>query len=66
MDAERETVLENVLLESELPGDIPLKSREFMIPYSLSRLAYLIRIVQQEGIDCLELVQNLFPRKRMR
>ncbi len=63
-DAERETFLKNVLLENELPGDIPLKAREFKIPYSLSRLAYLVRIDQQEGVDCLELVQNLFPERK--
>ena len=55
--AEREAFLKNVLLENELPGDIPLKAREFKIPYSSSRLAYLIRIEQAEEIDCIEILQ---------
>ncbi len=63
-DAERESFLKNVLLENELPGDIPLKAREFKIPYSNTRLAYLIRIEQAEEIDCLEILQSLFPDRR--
>lgn len=63
-DAEREAFLKNVLLENELPGDIPLKAREFKIPYSVPRLAYLIRLEQAEEIDCLEIMQNLFPDRR--
>ena len=63
-DADREAFLKNVLLENELPGDIPLKAREFKIPYSLSRLAFLVRIEQPEGTDCLELIQNLFPDRK--
>lgn len=63
-DAEREAFLKNVLLENELPGDIPLKAREFKIPYTLPRLAYLIRIAQAEEVDCLEILQHLFPDRR--
>jgi carbohydrate diacid regulator len=61
---EREAFLKNVLLENELPGDIPLKAREFKIPYTASRLAYLIRIEQADEIDCLEILQNLFSDKK--
>ncbi len=63
-DADCDAFLKNVLLENELPGDIPLKAREFKIPYSNQRLAYLIRIEQAEEIDCLEILQNLFPDRR--
>jgi carbohydrate diacid regulator len=63
-EAEREAFLKNVLLENELPGDIPLKAREFKIPYSTQRLAFLIRIEQAEEVDCLEILQNLFPDRR--
>ena len=55
-DAEKEAFLKNVLLENELPGDIPLKAREYKIPYSLPRLAFLIRFEQAEEIDCLEIL----------
>ena len=63
-EAEREAFLKNVLLENELPGDIPLKAREFKIPYTSQRLAFLIRFEQAEEIDCLEILQNLFPDRR--
>ena len=63
-EAEREAFLKNVLLENELPGDIPLKARDFKIPYSTPRIAYLIRMVQAEEIDCIEILQNLFPDRQ--
>jgi carbohydrate diacid regulator len=63
-DAEREAFLKNVLLENELPGDIPLKAREFKIPYSVPRVAFLIRIEQAEELDCMEILYNMFPDQR--
>ena len=63
-DVEREAFLKNVLLENELPGDVPLKAREYKIPYSTPRLAFLIRIDHAEEVDCLEILQNLFPDRR--
>lgn len=63
-DAEREAFLKNVLLENELPGDIPLKAREFKIPYSIPRVAFLIRIEQAEELDCMEILYNMFPDQR--
>ncbi len=62
--AERESFLKNVLLENELPGDVPLKAREFKIPYSTPRLAYLIRIDREEELDGIEILQNMFPNRR--
>ena len=43
---------------------LPFKVREFKIPYSCPRLAYLIRIEQAEVIDCIEILQNLFPDRK--
>jgi carbohydrate diacid regulator len=63
-DVDREAFLKNVLLENELPGDVPLKAREYKIPYSVPRLAFLIRIDHAEEVDCLEILQNLFPDRR--
>lgn len=63
-DAEQEAFLKNVLLENELPGDIPLKAREFRIPYSLPRLAFLVRFEQAEEIDCMEILDNLFSEMK--
>ncbi len=63
-EVERESFLKNVLLENELPGDIPLKAREFKIPYSLTRLAFLIRFEKAEELDCIEILENMFPDQR--
>lgn len=41
-EEESEGFLKNVLLENELPGDIPLKAREYRIPFSLTRQALLL------------------------
>lgn len=63
-DVERDAFLKNVLLENELPGDVPLKAREYKIQYTTPRLAFLVKIDQAEEVDCLEIVSNLFPDKR--
>ncbi len=60
-DAERETFIKNILLENELPGDIPLKSREFKISYATRRVVFLIRVLQSDGPSCVETLHNLFP-----
>lgn len=63
-DAEREAFLKNVLLENELPGDIPLKAREFKIPFTQTRLAFLIRFDQADETDSLEILRSLFPDRQ--
>ena len=63
-DAERETFIKNILLENELPGDIPLKSREFKVPYAVRRIVFLIRVAQSEGPSCVEILHNLFPDRK--
>ncbi len=63
-DAERETFIKNILLENELPGDIPLKSREFKVPYAVSRVVFLIRVMQNESSFCMEILHNLFPDRK--
>jgi len=63
-DAERETFIKNILLENELPGDIPLKAREFKVPYALRRIVFLIRVAQSEAPSCVEILHNLFPDRK--
>ncbi|NLJ71318.1 MAG: hypothetical protein GX328_07685 [Clostridiaceae bacterium] len=48
-EEESEGFLKNVLLENELPGDIPLKAREYRIPYTHPRQALLINF--KENFD---------------
>lgn len=42
-DIESQSFLKNVLLENELPGDIPLKAREYRIAYNQTRQVILLR-----------------------
>jgi carbohydrate diacid regulator len=60
-DTERATFIKNILLENELPGDIPLKAREFKIPYALNRIVFIIRVPRTDGPECLDILQNLYP-----
>ncbi|MBN1892481.1 MAG: helix-turn-helix domain-containing protein [Clostridiales bacterium] len=59
-DTERSSFIKNILLENELPGDIPLKAREFKIPYTLNRIVFIIRVSRADGPDCLDIIQNLY------
>lgn len=64
-DAERESFLKKVLLENELPGDIPLKAREFKIPYAATRVAFIVKVDLSEGLDCIEIMQSMFPDRKV-
>ncbi len=63
-DAERDTFIKNILLENELPGDIPLKAREFKVPYAMRRVVLLVRVAQNEGSSCVEILHGLFPDRK--
>lgn len=64
-DSDRDALLKNILLENELPGDIPLKAREYRIPYAALRVVYLMRIKEENSMDCLEVLKNMFPNRKM-
>lgn len=54
---EKYTFLKNVLLENELPGDIPLKAREYNIDYFMKRQALLLNfneINEEQGLAALD------------
>lgn len=58
-DVERQTFLKNVLLENELPGDIPLKAREYKVVYSQCRQAMLIRFSEPCDSGSQQYIQSL-------
>lgn len=60
-DNERTTYIKNILLDNELPGDIPLKARDFKMPYSLDRVVFVVRVSRADGPECLYVLQNMFP-----
>lgn len=59
-DSEKDAFIKSVLLENELPGDIPLKARNFKIDCSGSRFVMVVRTSADDGSDALEVLQNLY------
>ncbi|NLB50590.1 MAG: PucR family transcriptional regulator [Clostridiaceae bacterium] len=55
----KQLFLKNVLLENELPGDIPLKAREFRIRYNARRTVLLVHFKPEEFKACLETLTDL-------
>lgn len=47
----RESLLKNVLLENELPGDIPLKVRDYKISFNARRIVYEIFMPHNQAVD---------------
>lgn len=64
-DAERELFTKNVLLENELPGDIPLKARGFKIDYTVPRFVMVIRTAREDGNEALEALQNFYSDSKV-
>ncbi|HZJ69028.1 MAG TPA: helix-turn-helix domain-containing protein [Candidatus Eisenbacteria bacterium] len=58
-EEESEGFLKNVLLENELPGDIPLKAREFRIPYSQPRQAILLNFSENYDLQVKSALNNI-------
>ncbi|NLB27797.1 MAG: PucR family transcriptional regulator [Clostridiaceae bacterium] len=55
----KQVFLKNVLFENELPGDIPLKAREYRIRYNARRIVLLVRFKPEEFKACLEALTEL-------
>ncbi|MDO5033522.1 MAG: helix-turn-helix domain-containing protein [Eubacteriales bacterium] len=60
LNDERSSFLKNVLLENELPGDIPLKARELKIDYFLSRQVILLSFGEACDQTCVNLIKTQF------
>jgi carbohydrate diacid regulator len=58
---EKETFIKNVLLENELPGDVPLKARDLKIAYPVPRQIYIVRVNPGKSADVLTVLEHLFP-----
>lgn len=64
-DSDRDDLIKNVLLENELPGDIPLKAREYRIPYAALRVVFLIQVSEETSMESLEVMRSLYPNRKM-
>ncbi|MDO5733869.1 MAG: helix-turn-helix domain-containing protein [Eubacteriales bacterium] len=58
---EKMAFLKNVLLENELPGDIPLKARTLKVDFHRPRKAILLRMPNADNREVLNLLEHLFP-----
>lgn len=59
-DAEKELFTKSVLLENELPGEIPIKAREFKINCNEPRLVIVVRTDAEDGVHTLDILQNVY------
>lgn len=60
---EKQAFLKNILLENELPGDIPLKAKDYQIPFAERRQAMLIRLEPGETINPLKVVEEVLAER---
>ena len=60
-DMERQSFIKNVLLENELDSDVPLKAREYKIPYLNPRQALLLHFKDPCDTAQLEKIIELMP-----
>lgn len=63
-EADFNAFLKNILLENELPGDIPLKAREFKIAYAAKRCAFLVSIDESECQNVIDILRSLYPNRQ--
>ena len=55
--------VKNIILNNVLPGDIPLRAKEFHLDYNTYRVAVLIKTENMKGLYAYEVIQDLFPDK---
>lgn len=60
-EADFNSFLKNILLENELPGDIPLKARDYKIAYATKRCAFLICVKENDCQSVVDILRNMFP-----
>jgi carbohydrate diacid regulator len=55
--------VKNVILDNILPGDIYIKSKELHFPSDVSRVVFLIRLVDSGDYSTFDVIQGMFPEK---
>lgn len=60
---DRTNFVKNVILDNILPGDIYVKSKELHFPSDVSRVVFLVRILESKDYSTFDIIQNLFPEK---
>lgn len=60
----QDSLLKNVLLENELPGDIPVKAKEYKIPFVARRVAYVVHTPAHAIKDVLPVLKDFIIHKK--
>lgn len=55
--------IKSIIMDNILPGDISIRANELHIPYSVPRVAFLIKMRKTNEIYSREIIQSLFPDK---
>lgn len=55
--------VKNIILNNLLPGDIPLRAKEFHLDYNAYRVALLVNTEKVKDIYAYDVIQELFPNK---
>jgi carbohydrate diacid regulator len=55
--------VKNVILDNILPGDIFIKSKELHFNADVSRIVFLIRLVDSGDYSTFDIIQGMFPEK---
>ncbi|GHU53619.1 hypothetical protein FACS1894132_06280 [Clostridia bacterium] len=60
---DRDNFIKNVVLENILPGDMLVKIRDLKLNNDVSRVVFLIRLINGGEASAFDIVRNLFPDK---
>ena len=55
--------IKNIIMDNVLPGDIPLRAKEFHLTYNAYRVAFLIKTENIKEVYTYDVIQGLFPNK---
>lgn len=55
--------IKNIIMDNVLPGDIPLRAKEFHLTYNAYRVAFLIKTENIKEIYTYDVIQGLFPNR---
>ena len=63
-ESDKKSLVKNILLENELPGDIPLKAREHHISYVGCRVVYIVRTPNENNLAAQGILSDWVGRNR--
>jgi carbohydrate diacid regulator len=55
--------VKNIILNNVLPGDIPIRAKEFHLDYNAYRVALLVKTENVKDLFAYDMIQELFPNR---